>query len=171
MTFYRCIKIVRFEEEGKTKYSFEDGMLKIVWLPTSSQFGFLLKNKTSHSIKVIWDDAGYVDESGMSKRVLHKGVKYADRNNPQPPTIVVRGAIISDIVFPTDNVEYVSGRYGHWKEVPLPPNNGKQKSDIESKAKSVVGKRIQVLLPTKIEGVVNEYIYVFSIDGYSITTK
>jgi hypothetical protein len=164
-------KIVRFEEEGKTKYSFDDGMLKIVWLPTSSQFGFFLTNKTSHSIRIIWDEAVYVDESGMSKRVMHSGVKYTDRNSPQPPTTVVRGATISDIVLPTDNVYYVRGRYGGWRELPLLPNKGTHKPEIENKAKNVVGKNIQVLLPIKIEDVVNEYVFVFSIDRYSITTK
>jgi hypothetical protein len=48
-------KIVNFEEEGKTKYSYEDDMIKIVWLPLSTQFGFTLQNKTDHSIKIIWD--------------------------------------------------------------------------------------------------------------------
>jgi len=164
-------KIIRFQEEGKTKYSFEDGLVKIVWLPSSSQFGFILTNKTSHSVKIIWDETVYVDESGMSKRVMHSGVKYINKSNPQPPTTVVRGATISDIVFPTDNVYYVSGKYGGWRELPLLPNNGTKKPEIERKAKSVVGKNVQVLLPIKIEGVINEYVFVFSIDGYDITTK
>lgn len=163
--------IVQFEEEGKTKYSFEDGMLKIIWLPTSDKFGFFLTNKTSHSIKIIWDEAVYVDESGMSKRIMHSGVKYIDRNNPQPPTTIVRGATISDIVLPTDNVYYVSGQYGGWIELPLFPRRSAQKPEIESKAKGFVGKDVQVLLPIKIEDVVNEYVFVFSIDGYSITTE
>ncbi|MEX2326315.1 MAG: hypothetical protein WD558_01165 [Pseudomonadales bacterium] len=162
-------KIVQFEEEGKTKYSFEDGMLKIVWLPISSQFGFFLTNKTSHSIKIVWDEAVYVDESGVSKRVMHSGVKYIDRNNPQPFTTVARGATISDIVLPTDNVYYLSGL--GWRESPLLPNSGTQKPEIENKARGVVGKNVQVLLPIKIEDVVNEYVFVFSIDGYSITTE
>jgi len=173
-------KIIQFEEEGKTKYRFEDGMIKIVWLPTSSRFGFFLTNKTSHSIQIIWDEAAYVDVSGMSKRVMHSGVKYIDRNNPQPPTTIVRGGTISDIVFPTDNVYYVSGQYGGWREHPLLPQHGivsgnqyarPTKEDIDNTARTVVGKNIQVLLPIKIEDVVNEYLFVFSIKGYSITAQ
>ena len=40
-------KIVQFQEEGNTKYRFEDGLVKIIWLPTSSKFGFFLTNKTT----------------------------------------------------------------------------------------------------------------------------
>lgn len=109
---YGKSKIIRFKEEGKTKYSFKDGLIKIIWLPTASQFNFVLTNKTSHSIKINWDEAVYVDESGMSKRVIHSGVKYVDRSNPQPLTVVARGATISDMVFPSDNIYYVSGQYG-----------------------------------------------------------
>ena len=79
-------KIVRFQDEGVTKYSFEDEMIKIVWLPTSYGFDFVLSNRTDHSIKIIWDEAVFVDEKGRSKRVMHSGVKYTERNNPQPPT-------------------------------------------------------------------------------------
>lgn len=164
-------KIVRFEEEGITKYRFEDGTINIVWSPSSSQFGFFLTNKTSHSIKIIWDEAVYVDESGMSKKIMHSGVKYIDRNNPQPPTTVVRGATISDIVFPTDNVYFESGKYGGWRELPLFPDSGMEKIEIENKAKTYIGKNVQVLLPIKIEDIVNEYVFVFSIDGYNIITK
>ena len=46
-------KIVSFEEQGKTKYSFQDEMVRIIWIPTSYQFSFGLTNKTKYSIKII----------------------------------------------------------------------------------------------------------------------
>jgi hypothetical protein len=164
-------KIVRFQEEGKTKFSFEDGMIKIILFPASTQFALLLTNKTSHSIKVIWDEAVYVDESGMSQRVMHSGVKYIDKNNSQPPTIVVRGATISDVVLPTDNIYYEKGKYGGWRESPLLPDMSYDRPEIERQASGLIGKTVQILLPIKIEDVVNEYVFVFSIDGFSIETK
>lgn len=162
-------KIVRFEEEGKTKYSFEDEMVKIIWIPLSSQFLFTLNNKTNHSIKIIWDEAVYVDEDGMSKRVMHSGVKYTERNNPQPPTTIVRGATISDLVFPTDNIYYVSGQYGGWQEIPLFPNSSiTSAQELLDKAKPIIGKAVQVLLPLQIEDVVNEYIFSFRINDVEV---
>jgi len=169
-------KIIEFEEEGKTKYRFEDGMIDIAWLPRTTQFGFLLKNKTSHSIQIIWDEAAYVDESGMSKRVMHSGVKYSERNNPQAPTTIVRGGKVSDIILPTENVYYMGGYLG-WEKQPLLPQRSSNeyarpsKEDVENTAKTVVGKHVQVLLPIKIEDVVNEYIFVFLIEGYNIENE
>jgi len=178
---YGKSKIIQFQEGGKTKYSFEDGLIKIIWLPTAFQFNFLLTNKTSHSIKIYWDEAVYVDESGISKRVIHSGVKLADRNTPPPPTVVAPGSTVSDMVFPADNVHYIRGQYGGWHEEPLFPNKAKGsithpnaigvvgKEELLQKAEGLVGKHVQVVLPIKIEDTVNEYIFSFSIDGYEIT--
>lgn len=163
-------RIVRFEEEGKTRYSFEDNMIKIIWIPTSERFFFSLKNKTTHSIKIIWDETVYVDENGMSKRVMHSGIRYIDRNKSQPPTNIVRGATISDLIFPTDNVYFTS----YWHKKPLFPNyifsteekNGSE--ELLNKAKPLLGRSVQVLLPLQIEDVVNEYIFAFKINDVRI---
>jgi hypothetical protein len=161
-------KITKVQEEGVEKYYFEDDMVKIVWIPTPYQISFVLTNKTDHSIKIVWDEAAYVDENGVSHRVMHEGVKYIDRNNPQPPTVVVRKGTIVDSIFPTDYVYYVSGEYGGWREKPLFPTFGYTAEGIRDKAEQYVGKTIQVLLPLQIEGVVNEYIFSFKINKVEV---
>ena len=97
---------------GVDRYVFEDDLMRIVWLFTASQASFDLLNKTTHSMKVQWDEAAYMDEDGNSHRVMHAGVKYSQRDAPQPPTVVVRGGRISDIVYPTSYVSYTSGNMG-----------------------------------------------------------
>ena len=161
-------KIMKVQEEGVEKYYFEDEMVKIIWIPTPFQISFILTNKTSHSIKILWDEAAYVDENGVSHRVMHSGVKYIDRNNPQPPTVVVRKGTVSDLVFPTDYVYYASGKYGGWRETPLFPNSGYDIEELKEKAEKYVGKTLQVLLPLQIEGVVNEYIFSFKINSVKV---
>jgi len=166
-------KIVMLQDEGVTKYSFEDEMIKIVWLPTSYGFDFVLSNRTDHSIKIIWDEAVYVDEKGRNKRVMHSGVKYTERNNPQPPTTIVRRATVTDTIIPTDNVRWIKGYYdqygsgpGWWSKAPLFPSSTVQGSadELLTQAKQYVGKTFQVLLPLKIEEVVNEYIFIFIVN-------
>ncbi|MEX0719954.1 MAG: hypothetical protein WD059_04745 [Balneolaceae bacterium] len=98
------------------KYVYQDSSLSIVWIPHVSKFYFELENKTNHSMKVVWDEAAFVDPNGRSMRVMHSGVKYSDRENSQPSSIVVRGGSLSDLVFPTDYVSYASGQYGGWRE-------------------------------------------------------
>lgn len=161
-------RIATTQEAGVNKYVFEDEMVKVLWLPTTDAVHFSLINKTSHSIKIIWDEAAYVDISGSSHRVMHYGVKYIDRNNPQPPTIVVRNGSIEDLVFPTENVYYSSGKYGGWRELPLFPSSGYSADELNSKIEPYRNKSFQVLLPLQIEDVVNEYIFVFNIKNIQI---
>lgn len=159
-------KIVNFEEEGKTKYSYEDDMIKIVWLPLSTQFGFTMHNKTEHSIKIVWDEAVFVDVNGSSGRIMHAGVKYIDRNNPQPPTVVVKNANIEDIVVPTDNVYYLRGQYGGWVTNPIFPNKANTQEELNTLAKQYIGKEVKVLLPLEIQGTINEYIFTFKVEDF-----
>ena len=111
-------KVVSFNEEGVSKYHYEDDYIDIVWYVGLKQFNFTLKDKSGHTLKINWDDVSYVDVKGQVGRVMHSGVKYVDRNSSQPATTVPKGASISDILLPTDNVYYVSGQYGGWRELP-----------------------------------------------------
>lgn len=158
-------KIFSTKEEGVDNYVFEDEMVKIIWVPQRSQFSFKLDNKSSNSIKIIWDEAVYVDANGTSQRVMHSGVKYTDRNSSQPPTVIVRGGSINDLLLPTDNVYYVSGQYGGWNTRSLFPSSGKTLDDIKLKASIYKNKEVQILLPLQIEDVINEYIFVFKINN------
>jgi len=161
---YGDSKIVNFEEEGKTKYSYEDDMIKIVWLPLTKQFAFTVQNKTDHSIKIIWDEAVYVDENGSSCRVMHSGVKYTERSNPQPPTVIVKKANISDIILPTDNVYYVRGQ--GWNTRPLFRNWANTPEELDTLTKKFIGKTVQILLPLQIEETINEYIFSFKVEDF-----
>lgn len=155
-------------EEGVNKYFFEDEFIKIAWIPTADQLSFVLTNKTNHSIKIIWDEAAFVDENGISHRVIHSGVKYIDRNSTQPPSVVVRNGTVTDLVIPTDNIYYVSGKYGGWHVAPLFPKSAVSAEELRAKAGKYIGKTIQVLLPLQIEEVVNEYIFTFEVKNVEV---
>lgn len=159
-------KIVNFKEEGKSKYSYEDKMIKVVWLPLSTQFSFTLKNKTDHSIKIIWDEAVYVDPNGKSGRVMHSGIKYIDRNNSQSPTVIVKNASIDDIIIPTDNVYFQSGQYGGWRTKAMLPYKAQTQESLNALTKKYIGKEVKVLLPLEIEGTTNEYLFTFKIENF-----
>jgi len=161
-------KITQTQEGDIEKFYFEDDMVGIIWSPTSSQISFILTNKTDHSIRIIWDEAAYVDVPGESHRVMHSGVKYIDRNNPQPPSVIVRKGSLSDFVVPTDRVVYVSGRYGGWKTLPLFPNKSQHPSILEENALFYKDKTVQLLLPLQIEDVINDYIFTFKVNDVRI---
>ena len=157
-------KVVTFNEEGVSKYRYEDDYIDIVWYVGTKQFNFTLKNKSGHTLKINWDDISYVDTKGQVGRVMHSGVKYTDRNNSQPATTVPKGASISDILLPTENVYFVSGQYGGWRENYLIPCVYKTPEDFNSGASSLVGKTMTVMMPIMIENVQNDYTFTFNID-------
>ncbi len=157
-------KVVTFDEEGISKYRYEDDYIDIVWYVGLKQFNFTLKNKSGHTLKINWDDVSYVDTKGQVGRVMHAGVKYVDRNNSQPSTTVPRGASISDILLPTDNVYYVSGQYGGWRENYLIPCVYQSQEAFNANAPTLVGKTMTILMPILIENVQNDYTFTFNID-------
>ena len=157
-------KVVSFNEEGVSKYRYEDDYIDIVWYVGLKQFNFTLKNKSGHTLKINWDDVSYVDVKGQVGRVMHSGVKYVDRNSSQPATTVPKGASISDILLPTDNVYYVSGQYGGCRESDLVPCVYNTPEAFNAEAPSLVGKTMTVMMPIMIENVQNDYTFTFNIE-------
>ena len=162
---YGDTKIVSFEEEGQSKYRYEDDYISMSWYVGSKQFFFTLKNNSDYSIKIPWDDIVYVDAAGDTKRIMHSGVKYIDRNASQPASVVPKNASISDILLPTDNVYYVSGQYGGWRERYLFPRYDSQEAASQS---SMVGKKVRILFPIIIQDVQNEYTFEFTINDVTV---
>lgn len=158
-------KIVNVEEEGQSKYQYEDDFIKINWYVGNKQFYFDLTNKSGYSMKIPWDDITYVNEKGQTMRVMHSGVKYVDRNASQPASVLPKNASLSDILLPTDNVYFVSGQYGGWREKSLFPNYQDQES---ANASPVLGKTVRVVFPILIQDVTNEYIFEFSVDNVTV---
>ena len=143
-------KVVSFNEEGVNKYRYEDDYIDIIWYVGLKKFNFTLKNKSGHTLKINWDDVSYVDVKGQVGRVMHSGVKYIDRNSSQPSTTIPKGASISDILLPTDNVYYISGQYGGWRESYLVPCVYKTPEAFNSEAPALVGKKLTIMMPIMI---------------------
>ena len=159
-------KVVTFKDGEVDKYRYEDDFIEIVWYVGLKKFNFELKNKSTHTMKINWDDISYVDINGKTRRVMHAGVKYIERNNSQPATGIPKGASLSDILLPTDNVILSSGLYGGWIESNLIPSYYSTSEAMANGAESYVGKKMTILMPIMIENVQNDYTFVFNIDKW-----
>ena len=159
-------KVVDFKDGDLNKYRYEDDYIEIVWYVGLTQFNFELKNKTTHSMKINWDDISFVDIDGRAGRVMHAGVKYTERNNSQPSSTIPRGASLSDLLMPTENVYYVSGQYGGWREKNLLPSFYNSQEALNAGAPKYVGKQMTILMPIIIENVQNDYTFVFNVDEW-----
>lgn len=162
---YGETKVTKFTDskDNTIKYQYKDDYIDIVWYVGIKQFNFSLTNISQHPIKINWDEITYVDQNSNVKRTMHAGVKYTERNNSQPSSTIPKGAKINDLLLPTDNVYFVSGQYGGWKETALFPVYYSSKQDLQTKAPLLVGTNVRILFPISIEGVTNDYTFEFEI--------
>ena len=147
-------KILSLSENEITKYSYEDEMVSFVWYVSKSQFNFMLKNKTNHSIRVPWDDIVFINPGGRSMRVIHSGVRFVDRNKEQAPSVVAKNSVLEDVLIPADYIYYVDdggSGFGGWKNHDVFHNYEQ------------IGASASIVFPVIIENVTNEYTFRFQV--------
>ena len=147
-----CGKTTTVEDKGITKFSYEDNFISIIIFGSSKQFSFTLKNVSQNSLKLLWDDAVFVDYTGSTSKVMHSGIKYSQREASQPASTIIKGASLDDIACPTSNVRY-SDVLKEWVTESMYPSGVSKET-----------KQVQLMLPIQIKDVVNEYIFVFDIN-------
>lgn len=141
-------------DNGITKFSYIDEYIDIVIFALSNQFNFVLKNVSQTSIKVIWNEAVFVDSDGSTSKVMHAGIKYSQREGDQPATTIIKGAKIDDLAAPTKNVRY-SDVLKEWVTDSMFPS-----------IPALAVDPIRLMLPIQVKDTINEYIFVFNV-GYS----
>lgn len=145
-------KTTSVTEKDITKYSYEDNFIDILIFAGSTQFNFMLKNVSDNTLKVVWNEAVFVDVDGSTSKVMHTGIKYSQREGDQPASTIIKGAKLEDLAAPTDKV-YYSDVLKEWTSKSLYAN-------ADQKAE---GQTIKLMLPIQVKDVVNEYIFEFTL--------
>ncbi len=164
-------------DEGIAKFSFEDEMVRIRWSPTPYDIVFVLNNKANGPVRIVWDGARFIDEKGISHRLIHSGAGYEDRNASHPPTVIAARGTLEDFVHPADYFQKEedyggssSKQEGYWKRSPFLPAQIKgTAAELRAKADPFVGKTFQVILALQIDDVRNEYVCTFRINKVDVT--
>jgi len=139
--------------------SYIDDIIAVDWSYTyKSKLNFKLKNNTQSTIRVIWDDAAYVNVSGSTDRVMHAGVKYINRNESQPPTSIPSGSFIDDVIIPTSVVAFTP--YVGWTEGNMFGVSGDPR-EAKKQLENTYGKTAKVLLPIEVDGIIRDYEFSF----------
>jgi hypothetical protein len=159
------------KDEARNFYENEDFIIS--WKVLSDRFSFALVNKRAYSLKILWDEAAYVDSEGRTHRVMHGGVTFDDRNRAQVPSIVARESSFEDVMIPADNVTWVSmGKYSSWNVSDLfeiaPASSYAQ---LTAFMRPNLGKTVKVLLPVESRGQKTEYTYCFVVSGLNVPTR
>ena len=146
------VTIVKDPDTTTIKYRFSDSLFDAVFFITEYQFEFALKNKTGRPVKILWEKSAYVNPAGYRKRVIHRGISYAQKSVMQQPTIVGKGETVSEILLPSEHVNVYLYGSGGWSLYPLLSQND-------------AGKNVSVVLALEINGVVNEYVFTMKINA------
>ncbi|MDR2584984.1 MAG: hypothetical protein LBC84_02000 [Prevotellaceae bacterium] len=153
-------QIVTKQEDGKTIFHFQDENIKVEWDLANTRFHFTLTNVSEHFIKIPWDEAVYVDQYGKARRVIHDGIPYERKGEPQPFTVVPQGARIDDFLLPVDNILAENKNFVNWKVVYL----------FYDKLKNV-GQEVKLVLPMMLQNVRFDYVFTFKVEEWKDDVK
>ena len=98
------------------------------------------------SIQIDWEKAVYINPYGARKRVIHGGILYERKSDPQKPSIIRKGETLSDHLLPAENVNVYLYGSGGFTVYPLFSTRE-------------YGKSARLLLPLNINGIENDYIF------------
>lgn len=155
-------------DSGRPKFRFEDRLISVIVVPSGGRIALEMTNKTDHSIKVLWNDATFVDVIGASSPVMHVGVRYSECRAIKSSAVIVQKSSISDEAIPCSNLRLREGRNSGWYVEPLlqgpiamPADTGTEFASRQTFAKS----HVKLLLPLQVEDVTNEYLFDFAVSG------
>jgi len=144
-------KTTTVNDKNVSRYSYVDNIIDILIFGSSTQFDFILKNVSDNSIKVIWNEAVFVNYDGTTSKVIHAGTRYSQREADQPSTTIIKGAKIEDIAAPNCYIRY-SETLKEWVKDSMYPSA----PDIEPG-------QLRLMLPIQIKDVINEYVFIFDV--------
>lgn len=142
------------------KYEFMDDNLNITFDIKKKSINFILKNNVDSSIKLLWDEMVFVNSMSTAKRLIHSNIKFNEKDNEQPNTIVPKGAIISDMLIPSENIHYNSQR-SKWEIDRIFNSPQRGNYDYNSYTKYTKGKIIKIVFPIIINEERIEYTFNF----------
>jgi hypothetical protein len=141
----------RFESKGQVRET-SDYKLTAAISPTGIEIEVV--NKTQNPIEIIWDESSFIDYTGNAGRVMHSGVKYNERDQHQPNTVIPPGAKIQDKMTPTSAIRWSDGtRYtaGSWTTDAILPMQVSYK-DAEKVEKAATGAELTGYLRLLVNG-------------------
>lgn len=154
-------------KENMLSMAYKDSLLDINIFPLRTSFGVILKNKSKNTMKIIWDDAVFVDTEGISDHVIHSGVKFNEKEKSQAPSTIIRGATFRDNFTSQSSINWINStnRFtwkfgkgftnvytpGRWSENDIYPDTDEVPEDHPL--------FMHIMIPIQIKDEINEYIF------------
>lgn len=121
---------VALEQDGPV-YSYQnDDIMLGLGFPSQRNsptgFSLFIENYSEEDILVLWNESSITLPNGKVSGVIHKGIKFVDRNNLQQPTTITANGRIDEYVEPNTNIYYDTSNIGYggvWQVTPLFSND------------------------------------------------
>lgn len=135
-----------------------DSNLSVGFEFLKTDISMVLKNNSNSTIKINWDECLFI-KNDIPSKVMHSGVKYTDRNQSMPPSIIPKGTLHTDVIVPTDNVYWKEGYYSQYGSSP----GGWEKKDILPTSTTNIGDKVSLYMPINVGTTTQEYNFNFKV--------
>lgn len=135
---YRLVSPVASNE-----LAFRDKIIAVQLTVDNEHFLMKLDNVSANPLKILWDQAEYLDVNNRRSRLMHEGIRFQDRNNQLPAQPLLVGASIQEAVMPISLVTF-SQQKKVYESQPLFPFN----SDA---AQGLKGKVFSLFIPVEVD--------------------
>lgn len=147
-------------EHPDSTYVYSDNLVKATFFPAQGSFYFVLENKSDHSLQLIWDEMAYVGPTGTSSRVSPGDTRIIDMEKAHPPSVIPSKSRLTKIAIPNDHFHQNVGLYS---------SNTMDDFIRPSAVRASDGMNVQLLVPIKVDEVVNEYTFIFTVKVEAMT--
>jgi len=100
-----------------TKTSLEGvGLAAGEWIDGLHALSVVVINTSSRDVQIDWDRSTFVDPTGRTHRIIHRGVQLNQLSAPMVPSVIAAGATLNEFVFPAGGVTFSApgGRASLW---------------------------------------------------------
>jgi hypothetical protein len=103
-----------------------------------------------------------VDSYGTLKAVLHKGIKFLNKDERQQPSYIPVGTTLDDTIMPTENI-FWDTYYLRWDVRPIVPTYV-QEEKVDEIIDSFKNGTVSIILPIKVRDEIKEYRFDFKVE-------
>lgn len=135
-------------------FTFHDELIDALIVPLGGSFTFSVSNLSEHTIFLVWDESTYVDTRGVASGLSSGDTRLIEVGQSRPPATIPAGARIEETGVPNNHIDgsEVSGFFPYAED-----------------PSTEIGEFVRLVLPIRVEDVINEYTFVFEVDGVSGT--
>jgi len=86
------------------------------WIDGLHALSVVVINTSPRDVQIDWDRSTFVDPTGRTHRIIHRGVQLNQLSAPMVPSVIAAGATLNEFVFPAGGVTFSApgGRASLW---------------------------------------------------------